>query len=112
MIRKGQIYWVHLEGAQGSEQSGIRPVIIVQNNKGNEYAPTTIIAPLTTRIPHKPLPTVVYVSPQDSGLKRLCSIHLEQIRTIDKDRLGDLVGEVSFETIKEINKALRISLEL
>lgn len=111
-VKKGQVYWAHLEGAQGSEQNGTRPVIVIQNNKGNECAPTTIIAPLTTHISCKPLPTVVYIAPQDSGLKRLCSAHLEQIRTIDKTRLGDLVGQVSFETIKEINKALRISLEL
>lgn len=110
-IKRGQIYWVYLEGKSiGSEQNRTRPCVIIQNDKGNAHAPTTIVAPLGSHLPHRALPTHVYVTPQESGLNRLSVIHFEQIRVVDKSRLMDCVGAVSDHTMQAIDKAIKISL--
>lgn len=105
-LKKGDIYLAYLGNNIGSEQSGNRPVIIIQNDVGNRFSPTTIIASITTANSNL-LPTHVYIN--GCGLNFKSVIMLEQIRTIDKCRLISKLGECSEEKIKEINKAISIS---
>lgn len=104
-MKKGDIYYADLSPAYGSEQGGKRPVLIVQNDVGNKYAPTVIVAPLTSR--HKPsLPTHVV----EREATQVTSVILcEQVRTIDKSRLMDKLGTVSSATIKKVDKAIMVS---
>lgn len=109
-IKRGDIYYADLSPVVGSEQGGTRPVLIVQNNVGNKYSPTVIVSAITSqlskaKIPtHIELPANVYNLPKDSVI--LC----EQIRTIDKRRLGQKVTSLDEQKIKEVNKALFISV--
>ena len=104
IIRRGEIYYIDLSPVRNSEQGGIRPCVIVQNNKGNEHAPTTIVVPLTTKS-KKMLPTHKVVREGIKDSIALC----EQVRTIDKKRLKEYKGQVSQEVMKEIDKGLKIS---
>lgn len=111
IIRRGEVYWATLGDTAGSEQGGTRPVVIIQNNIGNKYSPVTIIAPLTTKIHTKHhIPTNVYLQPDELG--RECAVHCEQIRAISKNRLGDYIATLSDERMKDIDNALKISLNL
>ena len=111
-IRRGQIYLANLEPIIGSEQGGIRPVLIIQNNKGNKHSGTTIVAPITTkRIPNR-LPVHVYTFAGNSGLPQNSSVMLEQIRVLDKSRLTDYVGRLNDFTMDEVDRALKISVGL
>ena len=109
-IKRGDVYFADLSPVVGSEQGGTRPVLIVQNNVGNKYSPTVIVAAITSqlskaKIPtHIELPASVYNLPKDSVI--LC----EQIRTIDKRRLGQKVSSLDEQKMKEVNKALFISV--
>ena len=87
LIKRGDIFYVNLDPAKGSEQAGTRPVLVIQNDIGNEYAPTVIIAPLTSRIFSKRYPTNVHLSKGVAGLREESAALLSQIRTIDKQRL-------------------------
>lgn len=107
---KGEIYYADLSGTVGSEQGGLRPVVIVQNNKGNKNAPTTQIAPMTTRMTKHKIPTHIYCD--DKCLAAPSIILCEQIRTIDKSRLTKKIGTLSQKDIERINKAIRISFEV
>ena len=109
-VLRGEIYYADLSPAYGSEQGGLRPVLIVQNNVGNRHAPTTIIAPLTSRLTKKPLPTHVEFSCEHLSQDSVAL--LEQIRTIDKSRLKQRMGWASAEVMTEIDRALKISLGL
>lgn len=109
-VLRGEIYYADLSPAFGSEQGGLRPVLIVQNNVGNRHAPTTIIAPLTSRLTKKPLPTHVEFSCEHLSQDSVAL--LEQIRTIDKSRLKQRMGWVSSEVMEQVNKAMMISLGL
>ena len=109
-VRKGEIYYADLSPVVGSEQGGIRPVVILQNDKGNHYSPTTIIAAVTSRRKKKYLPTHIEI--KNPKLKRKSVVMLEQIRTIDKDRLLEYVGKVDDNTIQKIDKAVKISFEV
>ena len=107
-IRRGQIYLANLEPIIGSEQGGIRPVLIIQNNNSG----TTIAAPITTkRIPNR-LPVHVYTFAGSSGLPQNSSVMLEQIRVLDKSRLTDYVGRLNDFTMDEVDRALKISVGL
>lgn len=107
MIR-GEIYYADLAQGMGSEQGGIRPVVIIQNDKGNLHSPTTICAPLTSRMTKANLPThVMIAAPRGNGIS---IILLEQIRTLDKSRLREKVGELNQEEVLAVNRAIRISL--
>lgn len=107
---KGEIYYADLSGTVGSEQGGFRPVVIVQNKMGNKKSPTTLIAPLTTRMTKHKIPTHVYC---DADCLAAPSIILcEQIRTIDKSRLSKKVGKLNEQDIERVNKAIRISFEV
>ena len=110
IVFRGEIYYADLSPAYGSEQGGLRPVLIIQNNLGNKHAPTTIIAPLTSRLTKKPLPTHVEFSCEHLSQDSVAL--LEQIRTIDKSRLKQRMGWVSSEVMEQIDQAIKISLGL
>ncbi|HZK57878.1 MAG TPA: type II toxin-antitoxin system PemK/MazF family toxin [Clostridia bacterium] len=112
VIRKGDIFYADLSPVIGSEQGGIRPVLVVQNDIGNRYSPTIIIAAITSQINKAKLPTHVEISGDDYGLSRDSVLLLEQIRTIDKRRLGEKIGHVEDDIIEKVDEALRISLGL
>ena len=107
-IRRGELYYAYLEPVIGSEQGGERPVVILQNNRGNRYSPTVIVAPLTTKLVKRTLP--VHVKVTAAGLRSTSLILLEQIRTIDKQRLRQYIGEVTVEEMREIEQAVLISI--
>jgi len=112
MIRRGEIYLADLDPVRGHEQAGTRPVLIIQNDIGNQYSSTTIVAAITSWIDKKRLPTHVEVSAEESGLPRDSVILLEQIRTLDKERLIEKMGELLSQRMKEVNWALHKSLDL
>lgn len=109
-IKRGQIYLVDLSRGIGSEQGGIRPVLVIQNNKGNKYSPTIIVACITSRIRTKHhLPTHYYI-PDSVGLKYRSIVMMEQIKVIDKSRIIKYVGSVSPRFMKLLDKRIMISL--
>lgn len=111
-LKRGDIYYANLNPRIGYEQGGIRPVVILQNNKGNLYSPTVIVAVITSR-DKKDLPVHVSLIPgQENGLAVDSKVLLEQVRTLDKERLGTYVGHLSDEDMQKIDKALSISLAL
>jgi len=112
VIRKGDIFYADLSPVIGSEQGGVRPVLVVQNDIGNRYSPTIIIAAITSQINKAKLPTHVEISGDDYGLSKDSVLLLEQIRTIDKRRLGEKIGHVEDDIIEKVDEALRISLGL
>lgn len=109
-ICRGDIYYADLSPIIGSEQGGIRPVFIIQNDVGNRYSPTVIIAAITSR-PKKSLPTHVDIG-RTKGILKSSVVLLEQLRTIDRRRLLDCLGSVPTETIEQIDIALKISVGL
>lgn len=109
-VRRGDLFFADLNPVQGSEQGGLRPVIIVQNNIGNRYSPTTIIAPLTTNVDKKQSQPTHYQLPAVSGLQDESIVLLEQIRTIDKSRLLDYIGHLDYPYYDGLNHALSISV--
>lgn len=111
-MHRGEIYLVDLSSHVGSEQSGIRPALIVQNEKGNQYSPTTIICPLTTKA--KPtMETHMTLTPDDCGIIQESTVLCEQIRVVDKSRLKRKVGEiVNKQKIEDMNRRLMISIGL
>lgn len=109
-IVRGDIFYADLSPAVGSEQGGLRPVIILQNNVGNKHAPTTIVAPITSRLSKKPLPT--HITFNGCGLPKDSVILMEQIRTIDKGRLKQKMGRLTNEKWEVVNEAIKISLGL
>lgn len=108
-ILRGQIYYADLSPVKGSEQGGLRPVLIIQNDMGNKYSPTTIAAVITTRKTKAKLPTHIWLN-AECGLPKDSMVELEQLRTLDKTRLSKFKGTVSQEVMKEIDKAIKISL--
>lgn len=111
-IKRGDIYIADLEKVKGSEQGGIRPVVIIQNNIGNRFSPTVIVAPVTSKVEKKhKQPTHVYFD-KVADLDKSSVIMMEQLRTIDKSRLSDYMGHIDKENMNEINKALAISIGL
>ena len=106
-IQRGDIYFCNFAPVVGSEQNGLRPAVIIQNDIGNHYSPTTIVAPLTTRIKRR-LPTHVTVT--NRCLKETSIVLLEQIRTIDKCRLKTYLGQLSKNEMKSVDDAINISL--
>ena len=110
-IKKGQIWYADLSPVVGSEQGGYRPVLIIQNDIGNQYSPTTIIAIITSRYTKAKLPTHIWLN-AECGLPKESMVECEQIRTIDKKRLKEFCGTVSQEVMKEIDLGLKISFAL
>ena len=111
MIKRGQIYYADLSPVKGSEQGGYRPVLIIQNDIGNKYSPTVIVAVITSIHTKANLPTHVWLN-AECGLPKESMVECEQVRTIDKSRLKDFMGAVSDEVMAEIDKGLKISFEL
>ena len=109
-MNRGEIYYADLSPVIGSEQGGYRPVLILQNNKGNKYSTTVIVAPISSRMTKNDLPTHVIIEP--IFLEKKSVILLEQLRTIDKKRLKDKVCHLDDEILSAVNEALAISLEL
>lgn len=110
MIKRGDVYYCNLSPVIGSEQGGIRPVVVVQNDKGNKYSNTIIVAPISKKMSKPPIPThVIFACDQ---LNYVSMILLEQIRTIDKSRLQQWICSLDQQIINEIDKALKISLHL
>ncbi|MCI8719036.1 MAG: type II toxin-antitoxin system PemK/MazF family toxin [Lachnospiraceae bacterium] len=112
VIKRGDIYYADLRPVVGSEQGGIRPVIIIQNDMGNRHSPTVICAAITSRMNKAKLPTHVELDSNKCDIVKDSVILLEQLRTIDKKRLKDKVCHVDKEIIEKVDKALLISLEL
>ena len=109
MIRRGEIYYADLSPVVGSEQGGIRPVLIIQNDIGNKYSPTVIAAAITSQLSKAKLPTHIELD-TDMGLLKDSVVLLEQIRTLDKKRLKEKICDISQIKMAEINQALLISL--
>lgn len=111
-VKKGEIYLADMDPAIGSEQGGVRPVLILQNNKGNKYAPTTIVACLTSRIYTKANLPTHYLLPQDIGLKYPSMVMLEQIFTIDKTRLIKKITRISKSDMQRIEMQIKRSFDI
>ncbi len=109
-IKRGDIYYADLSPVVGSEQGGVRPVLIVQNDIGNKYAPTIIVTAITSQINKAKIPTHIELSAKEYGLPKDSVVLLEQIRTIDKRRLREKIGKLDAKKIERVNSALLISL--
>ena len=109
IIRRGDIFYADLSPVVGSEQGGIRPVLIVQNDIGNKYSPTVIAAAITSQINKAKMPTHIEIDAVDYGLAKDSVILMEQIRTIDKKRLREKIGHLDESVMQRVNDALAIS---
>ncbi|MBQ4528344.1 MAG: type II toxin-antitoxin system PemK/MazF family toxin [Clostridia bacterium] len=111
-VRRGDIFYADLSPVVGSEQGGVRPVLVVQNDVGNKYSPTVIVAAITSQINKAKLPTHIEIPGAEHGLSKDSVVLLEQIRTIDKRRLKEKTGHADADLCMKIGEALRISLGL
>ena len=111
-IKRGYLYYADLSPVVGSEQGGVRPVLIIQNDIGNKYSPTVIVAAITSQINKAKLPTHIEISAHEYGLKKDSVILLEQIRTIDKKRLREKIGCLDKNMMLKVDNSLQISLGL
>lgn len=109
IVKRGDIFYADLSPVVGSEQGGVRPVLVVQNDVGNRYSPTVIVSAITSQINKAKLPTHIEISASDYGLIKDSVILLEQIRTIDKKRLKEKIGHLDDELMLMVNDALKIS---
>ena len=112
IVKRGDIYYADLSPVVGSEQGGIRPVLIIQNDIGNKYSPTVIAAAITSRINKAKMPTHIELTAKEYGLNKDSVILLEQIRTIDKRRLRERIGRIDDGLMVSVNDALSISFGL
>ena len=111
-VKRGEIYYADLSPVVGSEQGGIRPVLIVQNDVGNKYSPTVIAAAITSQQDKTELPTHIKVDADDCGLSKNSIVLLEQVRTIDKLRLRERMGSLGSGAMNRIDRALSVSFGL
>jgi mRNA interferase MazF len=111
-VRRGDIYYADLSPVVGSEQGGIRPVLIVQNDVGNKYSPTVIAAAITSQTGKTKLPTHISLNAEKCGLAKDSVVLLEQIRTLDKKRLKERMGALDSPSMQRINQALSVSFGL
>jgi mRNA interferase MazF len=124
MVRRGEIYWVEFDPVKGNEQSGLRPALVVQNDTGNRFSPTTVVAAITSRVSSQPYPFVVTIQPEESGLPVPSAVNCAQLATIQQSgaesRLrpprGEsavrAIGQLSPERMAEVDRALRFNLAL
>jgi mRNA interferase MazF len=124
MVKRGEIYWVEFDPVKGSEQGGLRPALIVQQDIGNQYSPTTVVVAITRTLPPRPYPFVVVVDPEESGLPARSAINCSQIATVQKDEPGSRlrpwsgehemrpIGQLSARKMAEVDQALRYNLGL
>ncbi|MBF7132204.1 type II toxin-antitoxin system PemK/MazF family toxin [Pediococcus pentosaceus] len=111
-IRRGDLFYADLSPVVGSEQGGMRPVLVIQNNIGNHYSPTVIIAAITAKISKPKMPPHVGIKGGEQGVGRNSVILMEQIRTIDKQRLHDKIGRLDDQKMKQVDEALKVSIGL
>lgn len=111
-VKKGDIYYADLRPVIGSEQGGIRPVLIIQNNRGNRFSPTVLVAAITSRIGKADIPTHVFLEKEWKGIRKDSVVMLEQLRTLDRSRLKTYIGCLEPETMQEVNRAIVTSLGL
>ena len=111
-VKRGEIYYADLSPVVGSEQGGVRPVLIVQNDVGNRHSPTVIAAAITSRLDKAKLPTHISLDATTCGLQRDSIVLLEQVRTIDKRRLKDTMGSLDEASMSRVDNALSISFGL
>ncbi len=111
-VQRGDIYYADLSPVVGSEQGGVRPVLIVQNNVGNRFSPTVIAAAITSQKDKAPLPTHIHVHSGENGLAKDSVVLLEQIRTLDKRRLREHMGHLDARSMTQVDRALEISFGL
>ena len=111
-VKRGDIYYADLSPVVGSEQGGLRPVLIIQNDKGNRYSPTVIAAAITSRMGKTKMPTHIDIYADRAGLARDSVILLEQVRTLDKRRLREKMGHLDDDMMTEVNSAIAVSFGL
>jgi len=111
-VKRGDMYYADLSPVVGSEQGGVRPVLIIQNDVGNKYSPTVIAAAITSQTSKNKLPTHININSSEYGLMKNSVILTEQIRTIDKSRLLEKIGQVDPATMHAVNSALGVSFGL
>lgn len=111
-VKRGDVFYADLSPVVGSEQGGIRPVLVIQNDIGNKYSPTIIVAAITSQINKAKLPTHVEISALEYGLPKDSVVLLEQVRTIDKKRLKEKIGRFNDEMMAKVDECLKISLGL
>ena len=109
-VHRGEVFYADLSPVVGSEQGGVRPVLIVQNEIGNRHSPTVIAAAITSRLDKARLPTHINIRAEDTGLAKDSVVLLEQIRTIDKERLSDCLGRISVQDMQRVEAAMAVSL--
>lgn len=112
IVKRGDVFFADLSPVVGSEQGGVRPVLIIQNDIGNRFSPTVVVAAITAQIQKAKLPTHVEISSKRNGFERDSVILLEQIRTLDKQRLTDKITHLDDEMMDKVDEALKISLGL
>jgi mRNA interferase MazF len=124
MVKRGEIYWVAFDPVKGSEQGELRPALVVQQDIGNTYSPTTVVVAITRTLPPKPYPFVVVIHPQDSGLGESSAVNCSQMATIHKNEPGSRlrpnpgdtqirpIGRLSDAKMAEVDRALRYNLGL
>ena len=110
MIKRGEVYYADLSPVVGSEQGGVRPVIVIQNDIGNKYSPTVIVSAITSQLTKAKLPTHIEIKRGQFGLNKDSVILLEQIRTLDKRRLKEKVGMLDEKFMRYVDRAMLISL--
>ncbi|HLU22913.1 type II toxin-antitoxin system endoribonuclease NdoA [Lederbergia graminis] len=111
-VKRGDVYFADLSPVVGSEQGGVRPVLVIQNDIGNRFSPTVIVAAITAQIQKAKLPTHVEIDAKKYGFERDSVLLLEQIRTIDKQRLTDKITHLDEEMMEKVDESLQISLGL
>ncbi|MEF3304477.1 type II toxin-antitoxin system PemK/MazF family toxin [Paenibacillus mesophilus] len=112
IVKRGDVFFADLSPVVGSEQGGVRPVLIIQNDIGNRFSPTVIVAAITAQIQKAKLPTHVEIDAEAHGFDRDSVILLEQIRTIDKQRLTDKITHLDDESMRKVDEALQVSVGL
>ncbi|MCC2865690.1 type II toxin-antitoxin system PemK/MazF family toxin [Ihubacter massiliensis] len=110
LVKKGDLYFADLSPVIGSEQGGVRPVLVVQNDVGNKYSPTIIVAAVTSQKNKANLPTHVEIAADGNGLSKNSVVLLEQLRTIDKKRLKERIGTLDHDRLPDVDEALGVSL--
>ena len=112
IVKRGDIFYADLSPVVGSEQGGVRPVLVVQNDVGNKYSPTVIVAAITSQINKAKMPTHIELAGDEYGLSKDSVVLMEQIRTVDKKRLKEKIGHIDSERIVSVDEALKISFGL
>ncbi len=110
MVKRGDVFYANLSPVVGSEQGGMRPVLVIQNDKGNKYSNTIIVAPISKKMSKPPIPTHVIFS--NDALDYVSMILCEQLRTIDKQRLGQWICTLAEDTMMKVDQAIKVSLNL